>query len=66
MKQVSQTSIMNKPLKTAPRSQFTLGDLILAVSSVSRNSGEAALAVMDLLGSRRVVLKSEHSVRRRH
>ena len=57
---------MNKPLKTARRASFTLGDLILAVSSSSRNSREATLAVMDLLESRRVVLKSGHSHRRRH
>ena len=54
---------MNKPLKTARRSHFTLGDLILAVSSASRNSHEATLAVMDLLASRRVTLGRS---RRRH
>ena len=54
---------MNKPLKTARRSHFTLGDLILAVSSSSRNSREATLAVMDLLASRRVTLGR---CRRRH
>ncbi len=56
---------MNKPLKTANRSEFTLGDLILAVSSASRNSREATLAVTDLLKSRRVTLASGHHVRRR-
>ena len=56
---------MNKPLKTANRSEFTLGDLILAVSSASRNSREATLAVTDLLRSRRVTLASGHHVRRR-
>jgi len=56
---------MNKPLKTARRSSYTLGDLILAVSSASRNSREATLAVMDLLESRQVVLKSGISMRRR-
>ena len=57
---------MNKPLKTVRRSQFTLGDLILAVSSSSRNSREATLAVMDLLKSRRVTLGRSQAIRRRH
>ena len=52
---------MNKPLR---RSNLTLGDLIEAVSSESRNSREATLAVMDLLRSRRVVL-GRPTVRRR-
>ena len=56
---------MNKPLKTNSRSQFTLGDLILAVSSCSRNSHEATVAVCDLLQSRRVVLGQRHTFRRR-
>ena len=47
---------MNKSLKTARRSQFTFGDLIVAVSSVTRNRNEVALAVNDLLSSGRVVL----------
>lgn len=42
---------MNKPMKLARRSTtFTLGDLILAVSSCSHNTVEAAAAVNDLLG----------------
>ena len=56
---------MNKPLKTARRASYTLGDLILAVSSESRNSREATLAVMDLLASRRVTLDRSR-VSRRH
>lgn len=56
---------MNKPLKTTHRSQLTLGDLILAVSSESRNSQEATLAVMDLLKTRRVTLGQSQSLRRR-
>lgn len=56
---------MNKPLKTANRSHFTLGELILAVSSESRNSREATLAVMDLIKSRRVTLGRSHATRRR-
>lgn len=56
---------MNKPMKSTARSQFTLGELILAVSSCSRNSREATLAVLDLLQSRRVVLRQRNS-RARH
>ncbi len=52
---------MNKPLKSARRSNLTLGDLILAVSSSSHNSREATLAVMDLIRSRRVVLGGRHT-----
>ena len=55
---------MNKPMKTAARSQFTLGDLILAVSSCSRNSREASIAVCDLLHSGRVVIGRRRSYRR--
>ena len=61
---ILQTS-MNKSLKTACRAQFTLGDLIVAVSSSSHNSREATLAVMDLLKSHRVTLGRGHTVRRR-
>lgn len=57
---------MNKPMKTAARSQFTLGDLIVAVSSCSHNSREATLAVADLLRSGRVVVGSRRSYRRMH
>ena len=59
------TTAMNKPMKYTARSQFTLGELILAVSSCSRNSREATLAVLDLLQSRRVVLRQRNS-RARH
>lgn len=45
---------MKKTLKTAKR--LTFGDLVLAVSSVSRNFNEAAAAVTDLLESGRVRL----------
>ena len=48
---------MKKPLKIAHRN-FTLGDLILAVSSVSRNNRETVAAVADLLESGRVRLNS--------
>jgi hypothetical protein len=48
---------MNTHLKTSkPRSGYTLGDLVLAVSSASRNSRETAAAVTDLLRSGRVCL----------
>ncbi len=47
---------MKKTLK--PSRRLTLGDLVLAVSSVSRNSSEAAAAVTDLLESGRVRLSS--------
>jgi hypothetical protein len=47
---------MKKTLKTNHR--LTLGDLVLAVSSVSRNSNEAAAAVTDLIESGRVRLTS--------
>jgi len=57
---------MNKPMKTAARSQFTLGDLIVAVSSSSHNSREASLAVNDLLRSGRVVVGLRRSYRRGH
>jgi hypothetical protein len=46
---------MNKNLKTAKRS-LTLGDLVLAVSSASRNFAETAAAVTDLLETGKVRL----------
>lgn len=49
---------MNKSLKTSPR-HYTLGDLVVAVSSASRNSREAAAALDDLFRSRRVCLSSQ-------
>jgi hypothetical protein len=49
---------MKKPLKKATRSNPSLGDLILAVSSVSKNNREAIAAVADLLESGRVCLNS--------
>jgi len=49
---------MKKPLKKAPRTSPSLGDLILAVSSVSKNNREAIAAVADLLESGRVTLNS--------
>ena len=47
---------MKTPFNTSRRQSLTLGDLVLAVSSVSRNSNETAAAVADLLESGRVRL----------
>ncbi len=49
---------MKKQMRKVHRSQLSLGDLILAVSSCSRNSREAAAAVADLLESGQVRLLS--------
>ncbi len=49
---------MKKHQRKAHRSQLSLGDLILAVSSCSRNSREAAAAVADMLESGQVRLLS--------
>ena len=48
---------MKKPLKIAHRN-YTLGDLILAVSNHSRSNRETVAAVADLLESGRVRLQS--------
>ena len=48
---------MKKPLKVAHR-HYTLGDLIVAVSSHSRNSRETVAAVTDLLETGRVRLQA--------
>ena len=48
---------MKKPLKVSHRN-YTLGDLIVAVSSQSRNSRETLAAVADLLETGRVRLQS--------
>ena len=48
---------MKKSLKTASRN-LTLGDLIVAVSSTSRNNRETLAAMTDLLESGRVRLQS--------
>jgi hypothetical protein len=56
---------MYKPLKTShPRSGLTLGDLILAVSSSSRNSRETAAAITDLLCRGRVCLTDRRALLR--
>jgi hypothetical protein len=45
---------MKKHLRKIHRSQLSLGDLIFAVSSCSRNAREAAAAVADLIESGQV------------
>ena len=45
---------MKTPFNSSRRQNLTLGDLVLAVSSVSRNTNETAAAVADLLESGRV------------
>ena len=50
---------MKKPLKKATRANYSLGELILAVSSVSKNNRETVAAVADLLESGRVRLNSQ-------
>ena len=49
---------MKKHQRKVHRSQLSLGDLISAVSSCSRNSREAAAVVADLLDSGQVRLLS--------
>jgi hypothetical protein len=57
---------MKKHQRKVHRSQLSLGDLISAVTSCSRNSREAAAVVADLLDSGQVRLLSRgHKVRAR-
>jgi hypothetical protein len=49
---------MSKTHKSIARSGLTFGDLVFAVSSVSRNRNEAAAAVTDLIESGKVRLTS--------
>ncbi len=49
---------MNNSLKSSSSTHLTLGDLVFAVSSVSRNNNETAAAVTDLLESGRVRLSN--------
>ena len=49
---------MKKPLKKTSRANYSLGDLILAVSSFSKNNRETVAAVADLLESGQVRLSS--------
>ncbi len=50
---------MKKPLKRTTRAHYSLGELILAVSTCSKNSSETVAAVADLLDSGRVRLSSQ-------
>jgi len=50
---------MKKHLKKATRANYSLGDLILAVSTFSKNNRETVAAVADLLESGRVRLTSQ-------
>ena len=49
---------MKKPLKKATRVNYSLGDLILAVSACSKNNRETVAAVADLLESGQVRLST--------
>ena len=49
----------NKNLKKAARANYSLGDLIMAVSSYTKNNRETVAAVADLLESGRVRLSSQ-------
>ena len=49
---------MKKNLKKAARSNYSLGDLIMAVSSYTKNNRETVAAVADLLESGQVRLLS--------
>ena len=56
--QTQQTEPMKKPLKKATRVNYSLGDLILAVSACSKNNRETVAAVADLLESGQVRLST--------
>ena len=47
---------MKKPDRKLNRQTLNLGELIMAVSSCSKNSRETVAAVADLLGSGRVLV----------
>ena len=47
-----------------PRQKLSLGDLILAVSSCTKNTKETVAAVADLLGSGKVRLQSDGKILR--
>ena len=49
---------MKKTLKNSARANYSLGDLIMAVSSYTKNNRETVAAVADLLESGRVRLSS--------
>jgi hypothetical protein len=55
---IPETDFMKKHNKQASRSNLSLGDLIMAVSSYSKNNRETVAAVADLLESGQVRLSS--------
>ena len=57
---------MKKNLKKATRANYSLGELIFAVSSFSKNNRETVAAVADLLESGRVRLNSQGRKVRAH
>jgi len=50
---------MKKHLKKSNRAHYSLGDLIMAVSSFSKKDDETVVAVADLLESGRVRFSSQ-------
>jgi hypothetical protein len=50
---------MKKNLKKTNRAHYSLGDLIMAVSSYTKNNRETVAAVADLLESGRVRFSSQ-------
>ncbi|MDR3404374.1 MAG: hypothetical protein P4L99_17880 [Chthoniobacter sp.] len=50
---------MKKNLKKSNRANYSLGDLIVAVSSYTKNNRETVAAVADLLESGRVRFSSQ-------
>jgi hypothetical protein len=50
---------MKKNLKKSARANYSLGDLIMAVSSFTKNNRETVAAVTDLLDSGRVRFASQ-------
>jgi len=55
---------MNKSMKRVRRATtLTLGDLVLAVSSSSRNTTETAAAINDLFSRGRVALPAHRKLR---
>ena len=57
---------MKKQDRKMHRQTMNLGDLIMAVSSCSKNSRETVAAVADLLGSGRVMMGSHGHLARAH
>ncbi len=57
---------MKKPDRKAHRQTMNLGDLIMTVSSCSKNNREMTAAVVDLLESGRVLLQANGHLSRAH